>query len=601
VAEGQTAGRWVVRLGVAGLLVVLCFLAGFAIRTQSREAARSRQADTANALGSGYQAARFSVSQEESLLNTYRIDRGAAVLRQQDDAEHDLMVDLKLVLRNDASPANRAAVARLLELNARYGQASDSMVRAVNAHKPAVVEHLDHTVGTPVSREMQGIISRNTAAASQRSLALTAALRRQAAANTRAIVLAFGVGLALLCGLGLLVAYFRRRISSGLIAEVRRLGQVAITDPLTGLRNHRAFQEDLEVSLHRAKRLGVPVSLVILDYDELKAVNDSLGHQAGDDRLKILADAIRSTGRGSDSAYRIGGDEFAAILDGTRAWSALEFTQRLNACLIGETHDVKISVTAGISERLRISEKDPLIREASLALVAAKRSGQSAVIYTPEVEPHAAGFESPDERHTRTLANALALAVDAKDSYTRSHSQTVSQLSALIATELGFDGAHVTRMRLAGLLHDVGKIGIPDAILNKPAKLTDEEYEVMKTHSVLGYEIVLAAGMPVEAEWIRHHHARLDGQGYPDPLSGEAIPVESRIIFVADSFEAMTSDRPYRKAPGQKFAIAELDRCSGTQFDPRVVAALCRTLEAPVEPAPAEPLTGDPASHLSVA
>lgn len=575
MAEGQSTGRWVVRASVVGLLVVLCLLAGFAFLTQSRDAARARQADTANALGSGYQAARFWVSQEESLLGTYRIEREAAVLREQDEAEHNLTVDLNLAVRNDASPANRAAVTRLLELNARYARASDSMVRAVDAHNAALVEHLDHTVVTPASGAMLAIISHNAAAASRRSLAQTASLRRQGAADTRAIATVFGVGLALLLGLGLLIAYFRRRISSGLIAEVRRLSEVAITDPLTGLRNHRAFQEDLEVSLHRAKRLRVPVSLVILDYDELKAVNDSLGHQAGDDRLKTLADAIRSTGRGSDSAYRIGGDEFAAILDGTRAWSALEFTQRLNACLVGETHDFKISVSAGIAERLRISEKDPLIREASLALGAAKRSGQDAVIYTPEVEPHAAGFESPDERHTRTLANALALAVDAKDSYTRSHSQTVSQLSALIATELGFDGAHVTRMRLAGLLHDVGKIGIPDAILNKPAKLTDEEYEVMKTHSVLGYEIVVAAGMPVEAQWIRHHHSRLDGKGYPDRLRGEAIPIESRIIFVADSFEAMTSDRPYRKAPGQQFALAELERCSGTQFDPRVIAALC--------------------------
>jgi diguanylate cyclase (GGDEF)-like protein len=486
VVEGQSTGRWVVRASVVGLLVVLCFLAGFAILTQSRDAARSRQADTANALGNAYQAARFWVSQEESLLSSYRIEPGAAILREQDEAEHNLMVDLALAVRNDASPANRGAVTRLLELNARYARASDSMVRAVDAHKPALVAHLGHTVVGPVSGVMEGIISSNAAAASRRSLAQTDSLRRQGATNTRAIATAFGAGLALLLGLGLLIAYFRRRISSGLIAEVRRLGEVAITDPLTGLRNHRAFQEDLEVSLHRAKRLGVPVSLVILDYDELKAVNDSLGHQAGDDRLKTLADAIRRTGRGSDSAYRIGGDEFAAILDGTRAWSALEFTQRLNACLVDETHDFKISVSAGIAERLRISEKDPLIREASLALVAAKRSGQDAVIYTPEVEPHSAGFESPDERHTRTLANALALAVDAKDSYTRSHSQTVSQLSALIATELGFDGAHVTRMRLAGLLHDVGKIGIPDAILNKPAKLTDEEYEVMKTHSVLG-------------------------------------------------------------------------------------------------------------------
>ena len=134
-------------------------------------------------------------------------------------------------------------------------------------------------------------------------------------------------------------------------------------------------------------------------------------------------------------------------------------------------------------------------------------------------------------------------------------------------------------MRLAGLLHDVGKIGVPDAILNNPSGLTDAEYDVMKRHSLLGFDIVKAADMPLEAAWVRHHHERFDGGGYPDGLAGDAIPLESRIILVADAFEAMTSDRPYRQAPGQEFALAELRRNAGAQFDPAVVAALCRVLD----------------------
>jgi putative nucleotidyltransferase with HDIG domain len=175
--------------------------------------------------------------------------------------------------------------------------------------------------------------------------------------------------------------------------------------------------------------------------------------------------------------------------------------------------------------------------------------------------------------------------VDAKDSYTRSHSETVSETCGLIAEELGLAPERVARLRLAGLLHDIGKIGIPDAILQKPSALTDEEFEVMKTHSKLGYRIVRGAELEQEAEWILHHHERPDGRGYPDGLRGDELPLESRIILVADAFEAMTSDRPYRRGQSECVALAELTRCSGSQFDPDCVEALHRAVAAPSDQA----------------
>jgi HD-GYP domain-containing protein (c-di-GMP phosphodiesterase class II) len=271
---------------------------------------------------------------------------------------------------------------------------------------------------------------------------------------------------------------------------------------------------------------------------------------------------------------------------------ALEFAQRLRATTqAGTSGSEPFSATVGISEALVLRAKDEVIREADLALIGAKRIHQDVVIYGPDMAPGTDRGVEEDEHHTRTLASALARAVDAKDSYTRSHCQTVSQLCGLIGAELGLDTGRLTRLRLAGLLHDVGKIGVPDAILNKPAKLTDDEYQHMKRHSLLGYDIVQAADMEVEARWVRHHHERFDGGGYPDGLAGEEIPQESRIILVADAFEAMTSDRPYRQAPGQSFAILELGRHAGTQFDPAVVEALTRVLARAGEvgrtPAPA--------------
>ena len=345
---------------------------------------------------------------------------------------------------------------------------------------------------------------------------------------------------------------YGRRLDAAVAAEVERLAEMAITDPLTGLRNHRAFHEDVARELQRAGRTGVPLALVLLDLDDLKAVNDTQGHQAGDERLQALADAIRATGRGADVAYRVGGDEFAVILPDARS------VGRAGVRPAPARRD------AGRRPRRRALHRDrrhlrgarrcaprtSSIREADLALIGAKRIHQDVVIYGPDLAPGADRDAEEDEHHTRTLASALARAVDAKDSYTRSHCQTVSQLCGLIGAELGFDAGRLTRLRLAGLLHDVGKIGVPDAILNKPAKLTDDEYEHMKRHSLLGYDIVQAADMEVEARWVRHHHERFDGGGYPDGLAGEEIPLESRVILVADAFEAMTSDRPYRQAPG---------------------------------------------------
>jgi diguanylate cyclase (GGDEF)-like protein/putative nucleotidyltransferase with HDIG domain len=582
--------RWAIRGSVVALLLVLCFLAGFSITLQSSDAGRSARAKVANELSGVYQDARYWVSQEESLEQRYRIEPAPDTSRLHTEAAQHLASDFQSLLRIDSSPANRSVVTRLLSLNSGYVRASRALFRAVDAHNLTLATYFDDALAEPVFTAMNGIVYRNAAGAARHSTALTTSDHASDTAKRNAIVTAFVLGVALLIGLGFVIAYFVRRLDRNLSAEVKRLGEVAITDPLTGLRNHRAFQEDLDRCLNCAEGAGSPVSLIMLDHNELKAVNDSLGHQAGDDRLKAFADALRSSERDTARSFRIGGDEFAVILEGTTAWDALMFTQRLNVSLALGPPLVQASVSAGVSERLDRADKDVLIREAGLALVAAKRAGQSAAIYTPEMEPDLPTPDTRDEHHTRTLANALALAVDAKDSYTRSHSQTVSQLSALIATELGFNPPHIAQMRVAGLLHDVGKIGIPDAILNKPGKLTDDEYEVMKTHATVGHAIVLAADMPTEAEWIRHHHSRLDGRGYPDHISGDAVPIESRIIFVADSFEAMTSDRPYRKAPGQQFAIAELKRHSGTQFDPRVVDALCRTLgepDTPNEPATA--------------
>jgi diguanylate cyclase (GGDEF)-like protein/putative nucleotidyltransferase with HDIG domain len=551
--------KWVVRGSVVGLLVVLCFLGGLPYWTQHRVAAESKRADTAVRLSAAYQDARTMVTEAKSLERRYHYEGSEAVRTAHEAATRRLEADLKQVVRLDPSTTSRETVERLLFLHARYIAAAEGLFSAIDLEDAPGIQHLDHEVIDPIFGVLEYVIHQQARAATAQALDHSESLRAHEARARRMITIAFGVGVLLLGGFALILFRARR-------AEVARLAQIAITDPLTGLRNHRAFQEDLARELQRVARTSDPLSLVLLDVDGLKEINDRHGHQAGDERLQAVASAIRGSQRASDLAYRVGGDEFAVILAGARALGALEYAQRLRA---------QVPVTAGIAEATELRGRDEIIREAGLALVGAKRIHQDVAVYGPDME-----VAAPEHEHDeRPLASALALAVDAKDSYTRSHCQTVSQLCAVIADELGLDGDAVGRVRLAGLLHDVGKIGVPDAILNKPAALTDDEYELMKRHSLLGSDIVEAAEMHEEARWVRHHHERFDGGGYPDGLAGAEIPLESRIILVADAFEAMTSDRPYRKAPGLEFAVGELQRHAGSQFDPAVVDALCRALD----------------------
>ena len=398
-------------------------------------------------------------------------------------------------------------------------------------------------------------------------------------------------GLSLLLGLGLLTSIvilarlvgYRRRVERAREAELARLAHAALTDSLTGLGNLRAFHENLERELQRRARSGSTFSIVMLDLDGLKQVNDSLGHQAGDEQIRALADCMRATMRVVDSGYRIGGDELMVLLPDQPAWGAYTFAQRFQR--EASRHRSGVSFTCGIAETTDPEDADGLIRKADLALYEAKRSGRRVVVYSDSLAPKPSepSAQRATRHQQRLLATALARAVDAKDAGTRNHCETVSELCARIAFTLGLDDARIERLRLAGLLHDVGKIGVPDRILRKPERLTADEAATMSSHVRIGHAIVAAAELEDEARWVLHHHEHLDGSGYPLGLRGDEIPLESRIILVADAFEAMTADRPYRKGCRGEAALAELERLAGTQFDPACVEALRSVLDLAID------------------
>jgi diguanylate cyclase (GGDEF)-like protein len=552
---------------IAAAIVVIIGMAVALIGAMHSSSDQAHQALVTGRVSSSFLTARLAVSEEEGLERQYLLERTPRLRAAHAAAARRATAALR------ALPGGQG----LLRRHAAYQAAMRDVVAATD---PARARALDATQGDPKFQALELALGERAEAVSRRAVALgTHAYHTQQGIikSGSAVVLAACVIFVLL---GLIVRGGRRRLEAARKAELAHLAEMAITDPLTGLRNHRAFTEDLGRELQRGARQDLPLTLVMLDLDDFKALNSDHGHQAGDERLRELAAALRSTARGTDVAYRIGGDEFAVILPDCRAWGGLEFAQRLQGELGGFT------ATAGVTEAVALRGGEEVLREADQALVGARRLHLQAAIFTPELHAAAKAPAAPGEDHKRMLATALARAVDAKDAYTRSHCQTVSQLTAVIGAELGLDEERIARLRLAGLLHDVGKIGVPDAILNKPAKLTDEEYAVMQRHSLLGFEIVDAAGLEVEARWVRHHHERVDGRGYPDRLAGDDIPLESRIILVADAFEAMTSDRPYRKAPGREFALEQLRAGAGTQFDADVVDALCRVLDRTAEPEP---------------
>jgi diguanylate cyclase (GGDEF)-like protein len=368
------------------------------------------------------------------------------------------------------------------------------------------------------------------------------------------------VTVALLLGVGLAVARRYQRVSDA-----------ALTDPVTELPNRRAFVHEVDrLAAHVTSAL--PLSLLVLDLEALEQVNATEGHASGDLLLRRVADLLRERRPHDAALFRLPGSQFAlAVRFG--AWDAFGLASELHEKL----QERQLAVRIGVSEHEPDWRAEELLRAGDVAAAEARRTGRGVLVHTPGLDT---APERPSAQHQHALAVALARAVDAKDAYTRSHCETVAELSALIATELGLDAERVARVRLAGLVHDVGKIGVPDAILNKPARLTDDEFQIIKAHADAGHRILAGTDLAAEAEWVRHHHERVDGRGYPDGVHGDQLALEARILHVADAYEAMTSDRPYRAGMAEQDAIAELERHSGTQFDPSCVAALVRRVTA---------------------
>jgi diguanylate cyclase (GGDEF)-like protein len=386
-------------------------------------------------------------------------------------------------------------------------------------------------------------------------------------------------------------------ILAAVMAERRELEQhkqerilaLATTDPVTALPNHRALIARFDQELERAQRYERACSILFLDLDHFKALNDGYGHTVGDAVLCELADLVRTQLRGMDTVGRWGGEEFIVILPELSAKDALHLAEEIRTTVATHTFHVggglHLTCSVGLaSYPVHAQEREGLLRAADQAMYAAKRFGRNQVRGANDPAIPALFTASPPEsgREEAALvgaAEALVILVEARDHLTGQHSHQVAALVFQLTLALGLPVSEAQMLSLAGRLHDVGKVAVPDTILQKPGELTEEEWALMQTHPAVGADVVshIPALRPL-APVIRAHHERWDGQGYPDQLAEEAIPFGARILMVVDAYLTMIMDRPYRKACAPSSALAELRRCASSQFDPQVVEALARLL-----------------------
>lgn len=388
-------------------------------------------------------------------------------------------------------------------------------------------------------------------------------------------------------------------VATGIVLLQERLAsaiEAATTDRLTHVANRPMLLATLYEEVERAARYGRPLTVAFIDLDHFKPINDTYGHAAGDVVLEEVAAVLRRSVRRSDIIGRYGGEEFVVVFPETTVDEATVVAEKLRLLVskqtfaVGQSEDLSVTVSIGLAgghgQPLRV---DDLLRDADAAMYAAKSLGRNQTYVFAEMDDDSARIPRAPiskaareaavevaERGRQAAEAALASVIMPLPHYRGRPSSLIATIAIELARRLELPDAEIERVRVASLLHDIGKVGVPDEILEKPGPLSSDEWHSVVQHPRIGQEILnRVAAVKDAAAIILHHHERYSGHGYPHGLRGADIPLGARIVAIADAYDAMLSDRPYRQAIGHEAAVAELRSQAGTQFDPELVELFC--------------------------